>query len=43
MVVRNFFILCVVIGIFAVLFAKLVNYHHQDYSPGRFDEQFWSP
>lgn len=43
MVVRNFFILCVVIGIFAVLFAKIVNYHHQDDSSARFDEHFWLP
>lgn len=41
MVVRNFFILCVVIGVFAVLFAKLVNYQHQNDSSARFDEQFW--
>lgn len=41
MIFRNFFVVCIICGVFAVLFSNLVNflYRHEDTS--RFDEIFW--
>ncbi|WP_281353349.1 hypothetical protein [Jiella pacifica] len=40
MIVRNFFIVCIVCGAFAVLFAKLVNYQQHHDNMQRFDQPF---
>ncbi|WP_280940509.1 hypothetical protein [Aurantimonas sp. 22II-16-19i] len=41
MIVRNFFILCIVVGVFAVLFSNLVIYQQKHHDISRFDEPFW--
>lgn len=41
MIVRNFFILCIICGAFAVLFSHLVNYQQTHVGISQVDEPFW--
>lgn len=40
MIARNFFIVCMVVSVFGVLFSNLVNNHHKYGGVTRLDENF---
>ena len=40
MIARNFFVLCILCGVFAVVLSKLVNYNQRQENISRFDEAF---
>lgn len=42
MAVRNFLVVCLICGVFAVLFSNLVNYSYRHEGSSRFDDMFSS-